>query len=61
LIGPDGEKCPLWLGMSVDEATERLEAANIVLKGDYTDQLFNEDYSLWFTETADESGRKNGF
>lgn len=58
LIGPNGEKCPLRLGMRVDEATEKLEAANIDLKGDYTDELFSEDYSLWFTETSAEAGQK---
>jgi beta-lactamase regulating signal transducer with metallopeptidase domain len=58
LLGPNGEKCPLKLGMRVDEATEKLVASNIVLKGDYTDQLFNEDYSLWFTEASDEAGQE---
>jgi beta-lactamase regulating signal transducer with metallopeptidase domain len=58
LIGLNGEKCPLRLGMNADEATEKLEAANIDLKGDYTDQLFNEDYSLWFTEASDEAERE---
>lgn len=58
LIGQNGEKCPLRLGMSVDEATEKMEAANIDLKGDYTDQLFSEDYSLWFTEAYDEAGQE---
>ena len=57
LLGPDGENCPLRLGMSVAEATKNLEAAQIDLKGDYTDQLFNEDYSLWFTEATDEAER----
>lgn len=58
LIGPNGEKCPLRLGMSVDEATEKLEVANVDLKGDYTDQLYSEDYSLWFTESSDEAGQE---
>ncbi|MPM04592.1 hypothetical protein SDC9_50870 [bioreactor metagenome] len=58
LLGPNGEKCPLKLGMRVDETTEKLEAANIVLKGDYTDQLFNEDYSLWFDDASDEAGQE---
>mgnify|MGYP000897548755 CR=1 FL=1 len=58
LIGPNSKKCPLRLGMRVNEATEKLEAANIDLKGDYTDELFSEDYSLWFTETSVDAGQK---
>jgi len=58
LLGPNGEKCPLKLGMSVDEATKKLEAANINLKGDYTDELFNENYSLWFAKTSVKAGRE---
>lgn len=56
LLGPNGEKCALKLGMSVDEATKKLEAANINLKGDNTDELFNEEYSLWFAKTSVEAG-----
>ena len=58
LIGQNGEKCPLKLGMSVGEVTEQLETANINLKGDYTDELFNENYSLWFAKTSVEAGQE---
>jgi hypothetical protein len=29
------------------------------VKGDYTEQLYNEDYSLWFTESYDDAGQES--
>lgn len=49
LLGPNNEVCRLSLRMPVKAALQNLSAANIEMKGDYTDQLYTTEYGLWFS------------